>query len=415
MNLKLSTSRIEEDLENLKLFTATLGNGCTRMPFSNETKAAAEYLKKTMKEAGLLVEEDCVGNIFGRLPGKNRELPCIMSGSHYDSVYNGGDYDGIAGVVGAIELARALKDQNIQLEADYVAAAFMDEEGCRFGTGYFGSKCMLGQMTVEECKHFTDKDGISVYDAMKSYGLVPEDLTKAAWPEGSIGKFIELHIEQGPVLDAKKIEFGLVDCIVGIQRYMVTVDGRADHAGTTPMNMRKDAVDIATKVISKIGDMARAAGNDTVATVGHIKVTPSAMNVVAASVEFSIDIRSTDNDIINNMAKQIWDELEKETATVDASFEVDSKLTITPVYLKDSMLDAMEKSCIDHGYSYMRMPSGAGHDSLAIGQSIDTVMLFVPSKDGRSHCDVEYTPYECFGKSVEILVDLVKAINEEMK
>lgn len=410
MNLELITKRLQADLQYIKKFTATPGNGCTRMPFTQETRYTAEYLKKIMGEAGLEVREDCVGNIFGVLPGKDRSLPCIMAGSHYDSVYNGGDYDGIAGVVCAIELARLLKDEGKNLVADFVVAAFMDEEGCRFGTGYFGSKCMLGQMTLEECKHFTDKDDISVYDAMKGYGLVPENLKDAAWPEGSIGHFIELHIEQGPVLDATKVELGLVNCIVGIQRYMVTINGRSDHAGTTPMDMRQDAVDMAAKVISKIGDMARAEGNGTVATVGYIKVTPSAMNVVAASVDFSIDIRSTNNDVINKIASQIRAELDKETAATGAAYSVDSKLTITPVDLSANMLDVMEDSCKEHGFSYRRMPSGAGHDALAIGQSIDTVMIFVPSKDGRSHCPVEYTAYDEFSKAVAVLYDLINKL-----
>ncbi len=404
------TKRISADLKYLKEFTATPGNGCTRMPFTQETRYAAEYLKKIMEDAGLAVREDCVGNVFGTLPGEDRSLPCVMVGSHYDSVYNGGDYDGIAGVVSAVELARLLQDEGKRLRSDLVVAAFMDEEGCRFGTGYFGSKCMLGQMTVEECKHYTDKDDISVYDAMTEYGLVPENLKDAAWPEGSIGHYIELHIEQGPVLDANQIELGLVNCIVGIQRYIVTVQGRSDHAGTTPMDMRQDAVNMAAKVIGKIGDMAKAEGNGTVATVGYMKVTPSAMNVVAESVDFSIDIRSTDNAIIDKIASQIWAELDRETQATGASWSADSKLTITPVDLSPAMLDIMEESCKEHGYSYLRMPSGAGHDALAIGQSLDTVMIFVPSKDGRSHCPVEYTPYEAFSKAIEVLYDLINRV-----
>ncbi|WRS28861.1 M20 family metallo-hydrolase [Oscillospiraceae bacterium MB08-C2-2] len=407
MESRNTTERIRENLQHLEQFTATPGKGCTRMPFTKETREAAEYLKEIMADAGLEVEEDCVGNLFGVLPGSDRALPCIMAGSHYDSVYNGGNYDGIAGVVSAIELARIFRDEGIQLAADYVVAAFMDEEGCRFGTGYFGSKCMLGQMTVEECRHYTDKNDISVYDAMKEYGLVPENLKNAAWPNQRIGHFIELHIEQGPVLDAKKLEIGLVECIVGIQRYMVTVNGRSDHAGTTPMNMRQDAVDIACKVISRIGDMAREKGDGTVATVGYMKAQPSAMNVVAASVDFSIDIRSTDNAIICELADNIWKLLDFETKLVGASYGVDTKLTITPVSLSGPMLDVMEASCLRHGYTYQKMASGAGHDSLAIGQTLDTVMIFVPSKDGRSHCPVEYTPYEDFSKAIQVLHDLI--------
>ncbi len=410
MNVELSTRRIEKNLEELKQFTATPGNGCTRLPFSKETRDAAEYLKKVMAEAGLEVTEDVVGNIFGVLPGKDRTKPCIMVGSHYDSVYNGGDYDGIAGVVCGIELARILQDDNTNLSADFVVVAFMDEEGCRFGTGYFGSKSMLGDMTVEECKHFTDRDDISVYDAMVGYGLVPEKLKEAAWDLDKIGKYIEVHIEQGPVLDTKKIQLGLVNCIVGIQRYMVTVKGRADHAGTTPMDMRMDAVDMATKVVSKIADWAREEGNGTVATTGYVKAVPGGMNVVAASFDFSVDIRSVNNDVINRIAGKLRAALDEETKKGNGSYSVDTKLVITPVDMNAEMLDIMEESCKEHEYSYLRMPSGAGHDALAIGQVKDTVMLFVPSKDGRSHCPEEYTPYESFGQACEVLTDLIKKL-----
>ena len=412
MDLRQITQRVQSDLQYISEFTATPGNGCTRMPFTQETRYTAEYLKKIMAEAGLEVWEDCVGNVFGRRPGRDRSLPCIMVGSHYDSVYNGGDYDGIAGVISAVELARLLQNENRQLPCDFVAAAFMDEEGCRFGTGYFGSKCMLGQMTVEECRHYTDKDNISVYDAMKEYDLIPEELIRAAWPEGSIGHYIELHIEQGPVLDANKTELGLVNCIVGIQRYMVTVQGRSDHAGTTPMDMRQDAVEIATKVISKIGDMAREEDLGTVATVGHIKVTPSAMNVVAETAEFSIDVRAADKRVIDRIVSRIREELDRETQKTGASYVIDNKLTIDPVKLSPRMLDFMEESCRENGFSCQRMPSGAGHDALAIGQSIDTVRLFVPSKDGRSHCPAEYTPYEAFSKGIAVLYDLIGKLTE---
>lgn len=410
LDLEVSKKRIKKDLEALKAFTATPGNGCTRMPFTKETRDAAEYLKKAMAEAGMEVREDAVGNVFGVLHGTDETLPCIMMGSHYDSVYNGGDYDGIAGVVCAIETARILVEEGIQLKADYVAAAFMDEEGCRFGTGYFGSKSMLGQMTVEECKKYTDKDDITVYDAMKAYGFRPKELVSAAWEKGSIGYFIEPHVEQGPVLDAEKIELGLVDCIVGIQRYMVTVNGRADHAGTTPMHMRKDAVSIATKVVSKIDQMAMEKNDGTVATVGYMKTISGAMNIIADSVEFSIDIRSRCQENIDNIVRQIKEHLEKETKAVDASYSIVNKLTITPVALNEAMLDVMEQSCIKHGYTYKRMISGAGHDALAIGQSIPTVMLFVPSVDGRSHCPVEYTSYRYFAKAVQVLHDLLLAL-----
>jgi allantoate deiminase len=406
MALVTIQERIAENLDYLKQFTATPGNGCTRLPFTKEARDAVEYLKTIMAEAGLEVWEDVAGNVFGLMKGEDETLPCVMMGSHYDSVKNGGDYDGIAGVICAIEVARQLKEKGVTPKRNFVVVGFCDEEGMRFGTGYFGSGAMLGKRNVEYCKKFKDTDGISIYDAMVGYGLDPEVIGEAKRAEGSIGSFLEAHIEQGPVLDAENIELGLVDCIVGIQRYMVTVHGRADHAGTTPMDMRLDAVDAATKVISKIPDWAREKGAGTVATTGYIKTTPGGMNIVAEKVEFTVDIRSTNNDYINDITSKIRAALDYETEKMGGSYEMDNKLTITPVDLSEEMLNIMEEGCKENGYSYKRLPSGAGHDALEIGQKYPVSMIFVPSKDGRSHCPVEFTKYSDFAKASVIMANL---------
>ena len=336
-----------------------------------------------------------------------------MMGSHYDSVVNGGDFDGIAGVVCAIEVARQLRDNGVAPKRNFVVVGFCDEEGMRFGTGYFGSGAMLGNRDVEYCKQFKDKDGVSIYDAMVGYGLVPEKIEEAKWPEGSIGHFLEAHIEQGPVLDAENIELGLVEGIVGIQRYQVTVHGRADHAGTTPMDMRMDAVDAATKVISKIPDWAREKADGTVATTGFIKTVPGGMNIDAEEVEFTVDIRSMNNDNINDIANRIRAALDREVKAMGGSYEIQTKLVITPVFLSKEMLEVMEEGCKKHGFSYKYLPSGAGHDALEIGQVIPTVMLFVPSKDGRSHCPVEFTKYSEFAKATVIMTELATKLLEQ--
>lgn len=287
---------------------------------------------------------------------------------------------------------------------------FNDEEGMRFGTGYFGSGAILGKRDVGYTKKYSDVDGVTIYQAMKEYGLVPEDIMKAKWPDGSIGAFIETHIEQGPVLDARQIELGLVDCIVGIQRYMITVNGRADHAGTTPMDMRMDAVDAAAKVIAKIGGWAREKADGTVATVGYIHTIPGGMNIVAEQVEFTVDIRSRNNDHIDDIAGKIRESLKEETDCFGGTFTMDNKLTITPIHLDREMLDIMEGKCRDHGYSYMHIPSGAGHDTLEIGQFLPAVLLFVPSKDGRSHSPVEHTEYEAFTRATIVMTGLAEEL-----
>lgn len=398
------------ELEKLSEFTSTPGDGCSRLPFSAETKKAAEYIRKLMEESGLEVREDEAGNIFGILKGTNPDAPCIMSGSHYDFVYQGGNYDGIAGVLAAVEAARELKRENIRLKRNFVAAAFMDEEGCRFGTGYFGSKCMLGKMTLQECDKYKDQNGISVSDAMRSYGLDPEKIHHAKWQKDSIGNFLEVHIEQGPVLDSRKLEIGAVDGIVGIRRYVAVIEGRADHAGTTPMNMRKDAVAAAARVIAKIGEFARDEKENTVATVGRVNVLPNAVNVIAKRVEFTIDVRSMKAAVLEKIEGRIKAVLEEEKKKNGMEFSMRCTLEILPAEMDEDMVRIILQKCRELGCKSSRMQSGAGHDALAIGQTIPAAMIFVPSKDGRSHCKEEYTDCRDLEKAVKILTETIKAL-----
>lgn len=410
MEFSSVTSRMKRDLEFLKQFTATPGAGCTRLPFTPEARKAVDYLHKIMEETGLEVMEDAAGNIFGTLKGADPDAPCVMMGSHYDSVANGGNYDGIGGIISAIEVARMMKETGFAPKRNYVVAGFCDEEGMRFGTGYFGSYAMLGRLDVDYCKHFSDKDGITVYDAMKSYGLVPEKIKEAAWDTGKIGSFIEIHIEQGRILEEKGLDLGLVESIVGIQRFMFTIHGRSDHAGATPMNMRLDPVLAGCRVIVKINEWIRELGLGSVATVGYVKAIPGGINVVASDFEFSVDIRSRDNDLIKEMVERIKNALDYEVNHYTGgkgSFEYDQKLEVLPVAMAEDYLKEMAKDCDRHGYSYTRMISGAGHDSLAIGPVIPTVMLFVPSKNGCSHNMNEYTSYEQFTKATVVAHDLV--------
>lgn len=410
MKLNTVTSRLKKDLECLKQFTSTPNAGCTRLPFTPEARKAVDYLHEIMKEVGLDVIEDAAGNIFGVYKGKNPDAPCVMMGSHYDSVVNGGDYDGIGGIISAIEVARMMKDADITPTRNFVVAGFCDEEGMRFGTGYFGSYAMLGKIDADYCKHFSDNNGITVYEAMKTYGLIPEQVGEAAWDISKISSFIETHIEQGRILEEKGLDIGLVDSIVGIQRYMFTIHGRSDHAGATPMDMRLDPVLAGSRVIVKINEWIKELGLGSVATVGYVKAIPGGINIVANDFEFSVDIRSKNNDIITEIVNRIKNALDYEVHNFTGgkgSYEFDQKLEVVPVAMTENFLETMATSCDKHGYSYTKMTSGAGHDALAIGPVIPTVMLFVPSKDGCSHNMNEYTSYEQFGKATIVTYDLV--------
>ncbi|MDR1443518.1 MAG: M20 family metallo-hydrolase [Treponema sp.] len=408
MDLLQISNNLQKNLEALHPYTSTPGAGTTRLPFTTEARSAVDAIRGMMEETGLSVREDEAGNIMGTLKGEDPSLASLVIGSHFDTVSNGGNFDGLAGIMTGIEVARLIKESGVTLKRNLVIAGFHDEEGMRFGTGYFGSKALLGQVSQEDLHSYKDRNDISIYDAMKTYGLVPENLPKAAWDIKKIRAYIEMHIEQGPVLYQSHEEIGLVECIVGIQRYIITVQGRSDHAGTTPMDMRIDAMETAAQVIAKLPAWAREIGEGTVATTGFIKATPGGMNIVAGEVQFSVDVRSRNNGIINEIIEKIRWELDEACKKNGASFTMENKLTISPVELNRNMLFTLEQHCKDRGYSFRRMASGAGHDALAIGHVLDTVMVFVPSKDGRSHCPEEWTEYRDIAKSVVIIYDLIR-------
>lgn len=399
---------IESHLNDLSQFTKTLGDGVTRLPFSKEAKKAVEYLKKEMINIGLETRVDESGAIIGRLEGENKET--IIVGSHYDSVKNGGGFDGIAGVVCGLEVARMFIENNIKPKYSLEIIGTNDEEGERFKTGFFSSKAMLGEISLDELKSLKDSDNITVYQAMKDYGLNPAEIYKAKRNLKDIKNFIEIHIEQGPILESHNTHIGIVDTIVGMKRGMVTIKGRDDHAGTTPMNMRIDAVEIASKIICKVSDIARKYKN-AVATVGSIEVLPNEINTIAKEVKFSLDIRSIKKEDVNKIFEEIMINVEERTREFNASYEFEETLYIEPVKMSTNIGKLIEDSCKERDFSFEHINSGAGHDSLPIGKKVETSMIFVPSKGGRSHCKEEFTDYKYLEEAVKVAFDIINKIN----
>lgn len=400
--------RIAKELNILKSYTATPGNGVTRFPFTQEARRACDYLKKIMEDAGLVVRLDNSGAIIGRLEGEVKDT--LMIGSHFDSVRNGGAYDGIAGVVCAIEVARMLKEAGKKLWYSIEIIATNDEEGSRFNTGLFTGKVLLGQLAAEDIKGYVDADGISVYDAMLDYGLKPEEV--ADHKRDDIRGFIEIHIEQGPVLESEKKEIGIVDVIVGIKRARITINGRADHVGTMPMNMRKDALEQATKVISRIGDRARLYRN-SVATVGFLKVEPNIMNIIPQKVTFTVDIRGVDEETIMSQYYSLIADLDAMVKESALTYNAENLLYAKPVNMSEIIKTKFESSCLSKGFDYMHLPSGAGHDAQIFGNQVPAAMLFVPSIGGRSHCPEEKSDEKDFASAVLVAYDAVIKLSEE--
>lgn len=405
--LKLIEDNIIKALDALQEFTATPGCGVTRFPYSKEARDACSYLKKLMEAVGLAVRMDNSGAVIGRLEGKSPAT--IMIGSHFDSVKHGGAYDGIAGVVCAIEVARLLKESGMELGYSLEVIATNDEEGARFNVGLFTGKVLLGQLSSEDLKAQVDADGVSVYQAMAAYGLKPEEI--AEHKRDDIKAFIEIHIEQGPVLEAEHKEIGIVDVIVGIKRARIRINGRADHAGTMPMHMRKDALEQATKVISKIGDRARLFRN-CVATVGYLQVEPNVMNIIPQSVTFVVDIRGVDEETIMTQYYSLLADLDKMSLESGLTYDVENLLYAEPVRMDEEIKGHFETSCIERQYDYMHLPSGAGHDAQIFGAQLPAAMLFVPSAGGRSHCPEEKSEAKDFAKAVLVAYDTIAALCE---
>ena len=404
MNNELKTieDNIVKALDALQKFTATPGYGVTRLPYTEEARAACAYLKERMEAVGLAVRLDNSGAVIGRLEGKSPST--IMIGSHFDSVKHGGAYDGIAGVVCSIEVARLLKNSGKELDYSLEVIATNDEEGARFNAGLFTGKVLLGQLTSEDIKGQVDAEGISVYQAMAAYGLKPEEI--AQHKRADIKAFIEIHIEQGPVLEAKNKEIGIVDVIVGIKRARITIKGRADHAGTMPMHMRKDALEQATKVISKIGDRARLFHN-CVATVGYMQVEPNVMNIIPKNVTFVVDIRGVDEETIMTQYYSLLADLDKMSLESGLTYEVENLLYAQPVLMDAEIKGHFEMSCITRELEYMHLPSGAGHDAQIFGAKLPAAMLFVPSAGGRSHCPEEKSDAGDLAKATLVAYDAI--------
>jgi len=398
------TERIKEDIEELSKFNMTPGEGLTRLPFTKEDRQARGYIKEKMKEASLNVCEDPAGNIIGRR-NRVKNLPVVMIGSHFDSVKNGGNFDGTAGVVAGLEIARILHERNIKTKHPIQFIAMEGEEGGRFGNALFGSRAMAGKVSKDELEHFRDEDGISIAEAMRKFGFDPVNIGKAYRDPKTLKAFFELHIEQGPLLEAEQKDVGVVNAIVGMAWYEVEVIGRSDHAGTTPMNMRADALVVSSSIIQAVNRLAKESGEGAVATVGKMKIFPGATNIVPGKVLFTVDIRCQNTNVIKDIVHGINKILEEKCRNQDLSYKMENKVSISPVKLSECLIEILKQKSKEIGLNYREMVSGAGHDTMIMSEITDASLVFVPSKNGRSHCPEEWTDYEQIQKGTELILE----------
>jgi allantoate deiminase len=401
--------RIERHIDTLSEFTATPGKGTTRLTYSKEDLLARQYIKETMKEYGLQVREDGFGNIFGKLEGSIKDAPSVLIGSHFDSVPNGGSYDGPAGVVAALEVANLFNKNQVTPKYPLEVIALVEEEGSRFGGGLLGSRGIVGLLSEEEFLNLRDKDGISTIEAMTQIGLDPS-LPKVR-DSKTLKAFLELHIEQGPILEEQNIPIGVVEAIVGLTQLEVTVTGQAGHAGTTPMDRRADALVTAARIIGQLPELAVGKGEGTVITTGRLQVFPNGANVIPDRTVFSVDIRSGKEENVLQVIKEVNQLVESYNGN-GIQTSIEQQLYIQPKKMNQDIITLLKDKSSHFNIPSCSINSGAGHDAMVFSDFIDVGMLFIPSKDGLSHCPEEWSDFQHIANAVQILYEAAKQLTE---
>ncbi|MGN1204670.1 MAG: Zn-dependent hydrolase [Lachnospiraceae bacterium] len=408
----VTKERITNFIEEISRFTSST-DGVTRFSFTKEDMGARAYIKNIMMQIGLQVSEDGAGTIVGRLEGKNRGLPVIMLGSHFDSVGHGGKYDGVAGIATALEAVRAIREEGFVNDYPIEVVAMTEEEGIRFGVGLFGSKAMVGIDGREVLYQRKDKDGITMAEAMRSCGFDPEKFESAKRKEGSIKAFLELHIEQSIQLEEKRKDIGIVYAVAGNRHLKVKMEGSADHAGGTPMNMRKDACVAAAEAIVGIREYVSGLTPENVATVGKLELYPNVRNVIAKTASFMIDNRSTDSGKLDSTTGKLKEIVTKAARNHDCKVTIEELKKVNPVIFDERIRTIIRQEADRLGYSYMDINSGAGHDAMLMATIAPAAMIFIPCRNGKSHCPEEYSAPEQLYKGACVLYETLKRLSVE--
>jgi N-carbamoyl-L-amino-acid hydrolase len=402
----VNEARLQGRIAALAKFGANPEGGVSRVAFSAADIAGRQYVSQLMRDAGLVVRVDTAGNIIGRREGSDPRLPVIMAGSHIDSVPGGGNYDGDVGVLGAIEVAQVLQERGVRLRHPLEIVSFTDEEG-----GLVGSLAMTGRLEPAALD-VTSHSGKTIREGIRSVGGDPEQLEQARRKPGELKAFIELHIEQGAVLDEGDIDIGVVEGIVGIRWWDMTIHGVANHAGTTPMNRRRDALMSAAEVVLAVNRVATRMPGRQVATVGRIRAEPGAPNVIPGTVVMTLEIR----DLESKKMTEVFDAIQAETSKI--AQERQTPITFTalkvasdPAPTDERMRSIISKAANSLGLTHMLMPSGAGHDAQDMTHLAPTGMIFVPSVAGVSHSPKEFTSSKDMANGANVLLQTVRAID----
>ena len=411
----IDAKRFERNFNAISEFGALKGGGLTRLAFSKEDLEARKFLINLIEKNGFKLKIDNVGNIYAIYDdGCEVGAKPVCVGSHIDSVPNGGFYDGTLGVMAGLEALTAIKEAGIKLKRPLWLINFSCEESSRFKTATIGSKIISGKLSQQRLHELKDEDGISLFEAMSAAGFKPQNLDEAILKENSLHAYLELHIEQGPVLERSAISVGVVSGIAAPIRFEITIHGKADHSGATPMNMRSDALLAASHIIIAANKFAKNK-KTAVATVGYVHAKPGVLNVVPGEARLGVDLRDIDKKSLNELNLELRNFVGELSHELKFSYEIRELSSDEPVKLSEHAINLLENEAAKLGIKTLTLPSGAGHDAMNLTKLASSVgMLFIPCVDGISHNTKEAINFKDAVAATKILTNaLIRLSNEE--
>ncbi len=399
--LKVNQERLWESLMEMGRIGGLPNGGCCRLALTDEDKAGRDLFVNWCRQSDCEVEIDQVGNIFARRSGTNPELPAVATGSHLDTQPHGGKFDGIYGVLAGLEVIRSLDDAGIQTRAPIDVIVWTNEEGARFTPPLTGSSTFVGTFDIDEIHQVKTHDG----------ALVREELERIAYlgdlrpGDRDLDAFFEAHIEQGPLLESNGLTVGVVTGIQGIRWFSVEVEGVDSHAGTVPMEMRRDALTGAAQMVTRLREVTMQSHPDIRFTVGRFDVRPNSGSTIPGHVSFNIDLRHPDESVLDNIESMIQREMHEIAASQLLGLKIDRTINAPPVIFNQAMVSLVRQAVERLGYSHMEMISGAGHDAMNLSLIVPTTMIFVPCKDGISHNEAEFATPDDLAAGASVLLN----------
>lgn len=409
---RASPERLQKDIESLAAFGKSGPTAVTRLAFTDADNDAHRHVEKLMRDAGMEIRYDAFGNLFGRRPGTQGEVKPVVTGSHVDGPPDGGIYDGVIGVLSGIEACRVLSESGAQTLRPIEVCAVRAEHLDRFGISCLGSRALGGKLRQDDLDRLKDEQGRSLRDVLAECGFAPARLETANLKD-RIHAWVELHVEQGRVLEDCGKQVGVVTAIAGPTRYKVTVEGMADHSGATPMGIRRDALMGAAEMLLDLERLSRAT-KDCVGTVGIIRALPGAVHTIPGTVEFYVDIRGVRKEDKQDLVKAFREAMENRAAARELRLSVDTFVDEPPVPCSGWVVETLTGVCRDVDANFMVMPSGAGHDTQHVAAVADVGMYFIPSAGGIAHTPGEFTAIEDVAYGTEVLAEaLARLANQD--